>query len=341
MSIIGAFDVHRRQLTFEYLDTVTGELRRGRVVPADRQHLRKWLARFAGHDGVHFALEGCTGWRYVAEELLAAGIEPHLAEPADTAALRGRKRHAKTDKTDARHLRVHLLAGDLPECWIPPEHVLEARAVVRLYKDLLDERGAWHQRIAATLFHQGVPAIGSMAKPEGRAAVAEAGLSPAGRQAVETGLRQIDRLTGELDPLRRQLNMLSRRQPGCRALRATQFGVGAVTSVAIWAELGDVRRFGNSDDVVRHTGLDITVHSSDGKGPPGRLSRQGPELLRWALYESAKCAARPAAPDHRYYTATRDRRTAGLATLSVARKLARRCYHTLRELGEEALQPAA
>jgi hypothetical protein len=97
MRIVGAFDVHRRQLTFEYLDTVTGELRRGRVVPADRQHLRKWLARFVGHDDVHFALEGCTGWRYVAEELLAAGIEPHLAEPADTAALRGRKRHAKTD----------------------------------------------------------------------------------------------------------------------------------------------------------------------------------------------------------------------------------------------------
>jgi hypothetical protein len=31
------------------------------------------------------------------EELLAAGITPHLAEPADTAALRGKKRHAKTD----------------------------------------------------------------------------------------------------------------------------------------------------------------------------------------------------------------------------------------------------
>ena len=55
----------------------------------------------------------------------------------------------------------------------------------------------------------------------------------------------------------------------------------------------------------------------------------------------AACAARPAAPDYRYYTATRDRRTGGLATLSVARKLARRCYHTLRELGEEALAPAA
>jgi transposase len=340
MSILGAFDVHRRQLTFDYLDTVTGEVKRGRVVPADREHLRAWLARFAGRDDVHLALEGCTGWRYVVEELLAAGITPHLAEPADTAALRGKKRHAKTDKTDSRHLRVHLAAGDLPECWIPPAHVLEARAVVRLYKDLLDERGGWHQRIAATLFHQGVPAA-SMATAQGRAAVAGMDLSPAGRQAVETGLRQIDRLTSELDPLRRQLDMISRRQPGCRALRATQYGVGAVTSVAIWAELGDVRRFGNSDDVVRHTGLDITVYSSDGKRSAGHLSRQGPQLLRWALYEAAKCAAKPAAPDYRYYTAARDRRTGGLATLSVARKLARRCYHTLRELGEEALQPAA
>ena len=186
--------------------------------------------------------------------------------------------------------------------------MLEARAVVRLYKDLLDERGGWHQRIAATLFHQGVPAA-SMATAQGRAVVAGMQLSPAGRQAVGTGLRQIDRLTGELNPLRRQLDMISRRQPGCRALRTTQFGVGPVTSVAIWAELGDVRRFGNSDDVIRHTGLDITVYSSDGKRSAGHLSRQGPQLLRWALYESAKCAAHPAAPDYRYYTATRDRRT--------------------------------
>src|SRR5215472_9256023 len=64
MSIVGAFDVHRRQLTFDYADTVTGEVRRGRITPADREHLRAWLTRFADMEDVHFALEGCTGWRY-------------------------------------------------------------------------------------------------------------------------------------------------------------------------------------------------------------------------------------------------------------------------------------
>ena len=340
MSIVGAFDVHRRQLTFDYLDTVTGEVKRGRVAPADREHLRAWLARFSGRGDVEFALEGCTGWRYVVEELAAAGVGPHLAEPADTAALRGKKRHAKTDKSDARHLRVHLMAGDLPESWIPPGHVLETRALVRLYKDLLDERGGWQQRIAATLFHQGAPLMASAGIAEGRVQPEQAGLSAAGLQAVQTGLRQIERLSGELDPLRRQLGLISRRPPGCRALAATHYGIGPVTAVVVWAELGDVHRFSSSDDVIRHTGLDITVHSSDRKGPPGRLSRQGPPMLRWAVYEAGKTHARAAAPDHGYYAAVKDRSNGKLAALSEARKIVRQACHILAELGDDALTTA-
>ena len=67
--------------------------------------------------GTSVTVEGCAGWRYVAEELAAAGIAAHLGEPADTAALRGRKRHAKTDKTDARHLRaLHTSVPDEAPC---------------------------------------------------------------------------------------------------------------------------------------------------------------------------------------------------------------------------------
>jgi hypothetical protein len=58
MPIVGGLDIHRKQITVDYLDTVTGEVQRGRVAPADRGHLRSWLGRFAGRDGVAFALEG-------------------------------------------------------------------------------------------------------------------------------------------------------------------------------------------------------------------------------------------------------------------------------------------
>ena len=74
MPIVGGLDIHRKQLTFDYPGTVSGEVKRGQIAPADRVHLRAWLARFAGRDDVAFVLEGCTGWRYVAGELAAAGI---------------------------------------------------------------------------------------------------------------------------------------------------------------------------------------------------------------------------------------------------------------------------
>ena len=51
-----------------------------------------------------------------------------------------------------------LLAGELPEAWIPPAHILELRTRVRLRKTLIDQRTAWLQRLQAQLFHQGVPA---------------------------------------------------------------------------------------------------------------------------------------------------------------------------------------
>jgi transposase len=82
--------------------------------------------------------------------------------------------------------------------------------------------------------------------------------------------------------------------------------------------------------VVRHTGLDVSVDSSDRHRAGGHLVRQGPETLRWALYEAAKCSSRHTSPDHAYYASVKNRLDGKLATLSVARKLALRCYHTLR-----------
>jgi transposase len=212
------------------------------------------------------------------------------------------------------------------------------RAKLELFRDLREEHTAWVQRIHAILLHQGAPAIaGDLLGADNRRRL-EAGeqMSSAGRQAVATALRILDALDAELVPLRREIAGFARRQPGCKALQA-QYGVGEITAAALWAELGDTRRFSSSRKTVRHTGLDITVYSSDGKRTPGKLSRQGSPLLRWALFEAAKCAARPGAPDHAYYRQVADRLGGNRAALSVARKIARRAHHTLRALGDEAL----
>src|SRR4051794_41755146 len=147
-------DQHRAQITAEWLDTNSGELNRRRVSPADRAGIRAFAARFAGED-VDVASEAATGWRFAAEELAAAGARVHLAEPAEAAALRGTKRRAKTDRADAKHLRELLSTGRLPESWIPPEHLLELRARVRLRHTLVDQRREWQQRMQAGVLYPG------------------------------------------------------------------------------------------------------------------------------------------------------------------------------------------
>src|SRR5215217_5042664 len=72
MTIVVGLDVHREQITFDALDTPTGEVRCGRVRPADRESFRRFLSRFDGAP-VEVALEATTGWRFIVEELQAAG----------------------------------------------------------------------------------------------------------------------------------------------------------------------------------------------------------------------------------------------------------------------------
>ena len=345
MPIVGGLDIHRKQITFDYLDTVTGQVQRGQISPADRGHLRAWLARFAGHGDAAFAVEGCTGWRYVAEELAAAGVAVHLAEPADTAFARGRKRHAKTDKTDCRHLRMLLAEGRLPECWIPPGRILECRALLELHHDLRAEHTAWAQRIHAVLFHQGAPALGegTLRTGQGLAAlrdVSAACLSPAGQLQVATALEVTQALETQLHAVRRQLLAEARHLAGAKVLAARLYGVGPFAALAMTCWLGGAGRFSSSRQAVRFAGLDVTVWSSDRKGPPGLLSRQGPPVLRWAVYEAGKTHARTSAPDHGYYAAVADRKNTKRAALPEARKIVRQACHILAELGDDALTAA-
>jgi transposase len=341
MSMVGGFDIHRKQITFDYVDTVTGDVRCGQIVPADRQHLAAWLSqRFAGRDDVAFAVEACTGWRYVAEELARAGVVVSLAEPADTAAARGPKRRAKTDRADARLLRELLEADRVPTCWIPPEQVLEYRALLELYHDLRRAHTAWIQRIHAVCFHQGAEQLRSgLSTEEGRAQlrrIAAEQLSPAGQAQVTTNLDLAGGLEVQLDTMRRRLLHQAKHLRGAKALAEQVYGVGPITGLALTCWLGGAARFTSSRQAVRFTGLDVTVYSSAGKRSPGHLSRQGPPVLRWCVYEAGKTHARASAPDHAYYAKVKDRNDGKRAALAEARKIVRVAMHILTDLGDDA-----
>ena len=190
------------------------------------------------------------------------------------------------------------MAGRLPESWIPPDHILDLRAQVRLRHTLIEQHSEW-QRLGfqAMLYHHGCPQRRQLMKRDGRDWLASLALPAVARQQLTVSLQMADALDVLLAPLTKELRDYARRQTGCRALVDRYYGIGELCAVTILAELGDCRRFQNSRDAVRYGGMDITVFQSDRRRAPGRLSRQGPPALRWALYEAAHAARRPGSPD--------------------------------------------
>jgi Transposase len=240
--IVMGLDQHRGQITAEWIDTETGEVSRARVAPGHREPVARFLQRFR-HADLDVALEATTGWRFVVEEIRAVGGRAHLAEPAETSARRGSKKRAKCDRADARHLRELLMVARLPESWIPPDHILDLRARVRLRHTLSDQRGEWQQRIQAVLYHHGLPPRRDLLTRENRAWVEQAALPETAREQVTVALSMIEALDIQIAPIDRELRAYARRQVGCRALMR-HYGIGALTAVTIspsWATAGASR----------------------------------------------------------------------------------------------------
>jgi|SRR5215217_1405589 len=232
MDIVGGFDVHRKQITFDYIEMISGEVHRGKIRPATRQSLREWLDEFTQRFSakqIAIAVEATTGWRYVVEELRRAGVAAHLAEPAETRSLQGRKKRAKTDRLDAGHLRDLMVIDRLPESWIPPDHIREIRTLMRLRHSLIEERTTHKQRIHAQLLHNGYPQISNLDSMEGRAHLEDMELPAAARKVVDLSLAMIEHINEELAPIEKELRAYARSQAGCRALMMSHYGVGELT----------------------------------------------------------------------------------------------------------------
>ena len=339
-AIVAGFDVHLRQITVDCLDLGSGEVTRGRIA-SEPAAVEEWVVQFAGRE-VHVAMEACTGWLFVARAVERAGGVAHLAETVETRALRGRKRRAKTDRQDALWLRELLAEGRLPEAWIAPEHVRQWRSRLHLRKALIDERTQWLLRVRSVLYHHGV-SVGAPARisaASGRDFLNGRDLPADARERVEVALGMIDTLERQIHQIERSLRRVARHQPGCQALM-TQFGVGELIALTVLSELGDVTRMTSSRKAVRFAGLDIGVHRSDQTSRVGRLTRQGSSPLRWTLYEAAQMATRAQSPDYAHYHGLRaSGMTHTRASLTIARKIARRSYHLLHALGPDALAPA-
>jgi transposase len=138
-------------------------------------------------------------------------------------------------------------------------------------------------------------------------------------------------LAQQIDLLDCELRRLAKADERLKALQGI-FGIGPILACTILAEIGDAQRFRRARQVVRAAGLDSVVRDSADKQRRGHLANQGAPCLRWALVEAAQHACRKNSPDYQLYRRQRGHAGANPATLTVARKIAKRAFHALRAL---------
>ncbi len=332
--VIAAIDIGKSVLQAASLDEESGESAEARCT-ADRESLAAWVDSFHGRLS-KVAIEATTGWKWIAWELEARGVQVLLLDPGEAAARKGKKRRAKTDRLDARFLVSLLASGLAPEAWLPPADICELRSLTRTRKALVDERTAIAERAQALLQHEGWPCKrGGLLTRKGRTWVEALRLESTARLVLDTLLGAIDDLDRRLEPLEQELIRRAREDRRLRALD-TLYGVGPILACHLLAEIGDARRFTRARQVVRLSGLDPVVLESGETRRRGRLSKAGPPLLRWALVEAGRKAARPKSPDHERWQRIASRRGTQVASITIARTLAGRAHRLLLELEHAA-----
>ena len=164
MSMVCGLDLHRQQITFDALETASGEVWKGRVWQPDRERFRRWLVATSlacRGQPVAMAVEGCTAgdtWSKRSPPPASKHTWPSQPTPRPRGHASGTPR--PTAPTPGSCASCCSRAS-CPSRGSRRRHVLEWRERVRLYKSLVDQRRVWIQRIHAELFQHGV------AVPEG------------------------------------------------------------------------------------------------------------------------------------------------------------------------------
>jgi transposase len=107
-------------------------------------------------------------------------------------------------------------------------------------------------------------------------------------ETVEACMRHIEFLDAEIAEVER---VVARYGIGCSEIRRLMSvpGVNVICAGTFIAQVGDIRRFKTSRELVGYLGLDPRVRQS-GSSPArsGRISKRGSGSVRWALVEAAR-----------------------------------------------------
>lgn len=237
----------------------------------------------------------------------------------------------KTDKEDIKKLLKLLIAGIVPEVWVPPMHVRELRAFIS-YRGRLVKTSAMIRNRLQSLLHKHNLKLSETGLLDQVWWEKQENISPLENMQIRqelTLLQEVEKLKSAVDEeLQRQSTGALWGKPALQIMQLP--GVGYIVAMTVLSAIGDLSRFESAKQLVGYAGLGAGVHDSGKTHKDKKITKKGRRELRWAMVEAAWRAVRMSPFWKAEYEKHLSRmRKPNQAIVVIARKLLVAIWHVL------------
>ena len=276
------------------------------------------------------AVESTYNWYWLVDGLMDAGYRVHLAHAPALPQYSGLK-HADDDQHDAQWLAHLLRLGLLPTGYIYPKAERAVRDLLRKRSQLVRHKPMVVLSLQSLLTRLtgtrlSLPRLRQLTPESVRALVS----FPEQVQAVESSLTVWRCLEHEVRTIEDRVGEAGRTHAGYTLLQTVP-GIGPILAGTILLEAGDMRRFATVGHFASYCRCVGSEHVSNGQRKGAGNTKTGNTYLSWAFIEAAHFAIHYETVIRSVYQRKQARTHPLVALKAVAHKLARACYHMLRE----------
>lgn len=286
--------------------------------------LSPWQDELAG-----VVVESTYNWYWLVDGLQEAGFAVKLAHTGAIKKYDGLKHSG--DEADARQLAHLLRLGILPTGTILPPEQRALRDLARKRMQLVRSRTTHILAIENIIARQRAMKITSnQVKRLTADDVGKMELPEDVKLAIQSNLAVVMTLSAQVELIEKRLQEKVGKRTEYDLLTSVP-GIGKILATIILLETGPIDRFAEVGNYASYARCVDSIHTSNGKKKGEGNTKNGNKYLSWAFVEAANFAMRFCPEAKRFYERKKSKTNTMVATKALAHKLARACYHMLKE----------
>jgi transposase len=326
--LYGAVDLHSNNSVLVLSDEQDRPLVERRV-PNDLSIILAELAPYR-EEIQAIAVESTYNWYWLVDGLMEAGYTVKLVNTSAVKMYDGLKYTG--DEHDARHLAHLLRLGILPTGYIYPKEERAVRDLLRKRSQLVRTQTAHLLSIKNLVNRNTGRSISSDDIPDlDEERILELCQGDRVRAlAIQSNLTVLRCVHVQVKALEREVLKRARLRPEFETLLTVK-GIGTTLAMTIMYEAGDMGRFAKVGQFASYARCVSSSRWSNGNKKGEGNRKNGNKYLAWAFVEAAHFAMRYNERIRRFYERKKAKRNAIVATKALAHKLARACYHMVKD----------